>query len=98
MFALLVRITPGPPYVLQSFLLGLIEVPYLTYMLISWPIATAMAALVILFGDAVAQGRGRVALLSVLGVCVLGILIRLTRIRLSSRARGAAGMATDDVK
>lgn len=97
MFALLVRITPGPPYVLQSFLLGLIEVPYWTYMLISWPIATAMAALVILFGDAVAQGRGKVALLSVLGVCVLAVLIRLLRMRLSSRAREVVRVVNDDV-
>ncbi|MCX6936980.1 MAG: hypothetical protein NTU80_03655 [Verrucomicrobia bacterium] len=97
MFSLLVRITPGPPYVLQSFLLGLIEVPYRTYMLISWPIATAMAALVILFGDAVAQGRGRVALLALLGVGVFAILIRWMRKRFSTRSSGAGPITGDDV-
>lgn len=97
MFALLVRITPGPPYVMQSFLLGLIEVPYGIYMLISWPIATAMSLLVILFGDAVAHGRGRVALLSVLGVCILAVIIRLMRKRLDARARDAGSISKDHV-
>jgi uncharacterized membrane protein YdjX (TVP38/TMEM64 family) len=96
MFTVLVRVTPGPPYVLQSFLLGLIEVPYWIYMMISWPIVTALAALVIMFGDAVAQGRGRVALLAIFGVGVLAVLIRWVRKRFTERANGVGVVTKDD--
>ncbi|TAG32611.1 MAG: DedA family protein [Verrucomicrobia bacterium] len=51
------RITPGPPYVLQSFLLGLAEVPFFTYLWISWLISTANTSLVIVAGDALAHGN-----------------------------------------
>lgn len=34
--ALLVRCTPGPPYPLQCFVLGIAEVPFRLYMIVSW--------------------------------------------------------------
>lgn len=61
----LVRVTPGSPFVMQSYLLGLAGVAFRTYMFVSWPIATAYACAFILFGDSLAQGRGKLALLAV---------------------------------
>ena len=95
-FTVLVRIMPGPPYLLQSFLLGVVEVPFLLYLSISWLICTAMVALLIVFGDAVAHGKGRVALLALAGVVVFSVAIKFYRKRLALRGRMAAGSAGED--
>jgi uncharacterized membrane protein YdjX (TVP38/TMEM64 family) len=67
----LFRVTPGVPFPVQNYLLGLAEVPLGQYLLvsclISWPINTAF----ILFGDAMLHGKGRVALIS------LGLILAL---------------------
>jgi uncharacterized membrane protein YdjX (TVP38/TMEM64 family) len=34
--ALLVRTTPGPPYFMQGYMLGIAEVPFRLYMIVSW--------------------------------------------------------------
>jgi uncharacterized membrane protein YdjX (TVP38/TMEM64 family) len=34
--ALTIRLTPGPPFALQSYMLGLAEVPFRVYMIVSW--------------------------------------------------------------
>ena len=97
MLTVLVRITPGPPYVFQSFLLGLAEVPYGLYLGISWVISTANIALVIVFGDALAQGKGKVALLAVAGVVLLVTAVKIAQRLLARRARlanEAAALAT----
>ncbi len=86
MLTVLVRITPGPPYVFQSFLLGLAEVPFGLYLTISWLISTANVSLAIVFGDALAQGRGKVALLALLGVGVVVAAVKIVQRRLAKRA------------
>jgi uncharacterized membrane protein YdjX (TVP38/TMEM64 family) len=86
MFVFLVRVTPGPPYVFQSFLLGLARVPYPTYLVISWLTATANIVLVIVFGDALMKGQGGVALTAVAGVVAVVFVIKALRRRAESRA------------
>ncbi len=86
MFTVLVRITPGPPYVFQSFLLGLAGVPFWMYLWISWGICTVNVCLVIVFGDALAQGKGKVALLALAGVVVVVAAVKLVRGRMAKRA------------
>lgn len=86
MFVLLVRVTPGVPYVVQSFLLGLAEVPFRIYLAISWVAATAGVALMIVFGDALMKGKGKVALAALAGVVAVVVAIRYARKRLTARA------------
>lgn len=62
---ILVRVTPGPPYVLQSYLLGLAGIPFATYFFISWVISSLYACAFVLFGDALMKGQGRTALVAV---------------------------------
>lgn len=90
MLTVLVRITPGPPYVFQSFLLGLAEVPFGLYLAVSWVISTANVSLVIVFGDALAQGKGKVALLALFGVVLVVGAIKIVQGRLAKRASLAA--------
>jgi len=60
----ILRVTPGIPFCVQHYLLGLANVPFGRYLLISclavWPVATGF----MLFGDALLHGKGKVALLS----------------------------------
>lgn len=92
---LLLRITPGPPYALQNVILGLGEVPLSTYLAISWPVCTFNVCLFVIFGDALASGKGRVALIAVAGVVIGAVVVKLVRDRLARRGRtadaGAAG-------
>ncbi len=73
--AVLVRVTPGSPFFLQSWVLGLGEVPFLTYMVVSWPIAMGYGVGFVLAGDALMRGEARLAILgaSVLVVAVIGV-------------------------
>ena len=89
MFVFLVRVTPGPPYVFQSFLLGLAEVPFGLYLGISWLIATTNISLVIIFGDALFKGHGKTALAALLGVVLAVAAVKLVRRRLAARAAAA---------
>ena len=61
----LVRVTPGPPYALQNFVLGLTAIPFGLYMAVSFVIVSLYSAAFILFGDALVHGRGKTALLAV---------------------------------
>lgn len=71
----LLRVTPGPPFFLQSFLLGLAEVRFGTYLWISWLIAFVYATGFIVFGDAILHGKAKVAFigLSILVAVALGV-------------------------
>ncbi len=73
--AVLVRVTPGTPFFLQSYLLGLGEMPFVPYMLVSWPIATAYGVGFVLAGDAIVHGQGGMAVfgVGVLLVAVIGV-------------------------
>lgn len=93
LFTVLVRITPGPPYVFQSFLLGLAGVPFWIYLTISWAICTVNICLMIVFGDALAQGKGKVALMALGGVVLLVLAVKLVRKRMLKRAAGLGQMA-----
>lgn len=93
MFVFLVRATPGSPYVFQSFLLGLAGVSFGTYLAISWVVSASSVALMIVFGDALIKGHGRLALAAASGVIVLAVLVKLARQRLAARAEAALAAA-----
>lgn len=76
---LLLRITPGPPYFVQSYLLGLADVPFRTYLWISWIISIAYATGFIVFGDAILHGRGRMAFLGLSAIVAVVLIVHLLR-------------------
>ncbi len=77
--AFLVRATPGPPFFLQSCLLGIAGVPFLPYMIASLSVAGTYAALVIAGGDALMNGQTRIVLLCCAGLGLLATVLRLLR-------------------
>lgn len=57
LYILTVRVTPGPPLSVKNYLAGLAGVPFVPYLIISWPIAMSYAAGLILLGDSLTEQR-----------------------------------------
>jgi uncharacterized membrane protein YdjX (TVP38/TMEM64 family) len=92
--SVLLRVTPGPPFFMQGYLLGLAEIPFRIYLIVSWPIAMLFGVVFILFGDSLAQGKGKLALLSLAGLAALGVGFKLLRKRMvKTRQEAAAKVA-----
>lgn len=70
---LLIRVTPMLPFFVQNYLLGLADVPFLRYLLISVAIQGSLNVGFILFGDALNHGRGGMTLTAVLLIAMLSV-------------------------
>jgi len=84
--AVLLRITPGLPFPLQNYLLGLAKMPFGWYMAISVPLTLAMASSIIIFSDAILKGNKTVVMLAVALFVVLGLIVRQVRARLKLKS------------
>ncbi len=82
----LLRVTPGLPFPIQNYLLGLAGVPFLRYFVISCLIAFPLNAAIVVFGEALMQGRGKTALLGLLLVLAVMVGIHLVRKRYQARS------------
>lgn len=91
----LVRVTPGPPYVFQGYLLGLAAIPFQLYFWISWIISTLYAFAFVLFGNALMEGKGRMALVA--SGLFVGLVIggRWLRRRFSEKSTTAVADPSD---
>lgn len=87
-FTLLVRITPGPPHFLKSFILGLARVPFGIYFLISWTTTMGFAVGVIVFGDSLVDRDLSQAILGFVLMVVFLIGIKITANIYNKRQNG----------
>ncbi len=76
---ILLRVTPGVPYVVQNYLAGLAEVPFARYFLVSVMIVWPLTTVYLLFGDAILHGKGQLALLAGGGLAALLTVAHLVR-------------------
>ncbi len=60
----ILRLTPGPPFPFQNYLLGLADVPFWRYLITSFLCMAPVHIAFIVFGEAMLHGKGRVALLA----------------------------------
>eukprot|EP01031_Cornospumella_fuschlensis_P004859 gene4859-6078_t len=74
--ALVVRLTPGPPFFLQGYILGLAEVPFRLYMMVSWLCVMPWAVGAIVMGQGILNGNFKVAATG-LGLIVVAVVIVL---------------------
>lgn len=92
---LITRLTPGPPYWLQCYLLGLMRVPLTPYLVVSLLVMTGYLVALVVGGEAISQGNGRLAFaaggLLVVFIAVLQVVRnRLARRRIAAHAVLAA--------
>ncbi len=92
--ALLMRIVPGTPFFLQSYLLGLARVPFGVYMVVSTLVPAAYIAGTILAGDALM--RGDKGALAAAGAVVLLAGAGLHRLRKKLLAARRARLAPEE--
>ncbi|WP_309396567.1 TVP38/TMEM64 family protein [Cerasicoccus maritimus] len=85
-FVALLRIAPGTPMIIQSYLLGLANVNFRRYMLLSVPIQAVHVFLFIMFGDAIFEGKVGTIIFAVSLFIVVGIICRMVYTR--QKARG----------
>jgi uncharacterized membrane protein YdjX (TVP38/TMEM64 family) len=76
---LIVRITPGPPFFLQSYLLGLARVRFITYLWVSWAVVMPMSVGFVVFGDAILHGKARVAFLGLSALVGISLIVHFIR-------------------
>ncbi|MBL9188255.1 MAG: TVP38/TMEM64 family protein [Opitutaceae bacterium] len=83
--ALVVRLTPGPPFFLQSYVLGLAEVPFRLYLFVSWLAVMPLALSFVLLGKAAREGHfGKIG--AVLGLIVVAVVVvQIVRRRVMKR-------------
>lgn len=74
---IMLRVTPGLPFPVQNYLLGLAQVPFKNYLIISCLFVWSFTIAFILFGDALLHGKGRVAFIA---ICLLMALTAATHL------------------
>lgn len=67
----LLRVTPGIPFPVQNYLLGLARASFVRYLLISFAIQGPLNAAFIVFGDALLHGQGKMAFYGISAIAVL---------------------------
>jgi uncharacterized membrane protein YdjX (TVP38/TMEM64 family) len=83
--ALLVRLTPGPPYFLQSYILGLAEVPFRLYMLVSWLCVLPWAVGAVVLGRGLFDGNFKVAAMGLGVIIAAAAAVHLLRRKVKKR-------------
>ena len=81
--SLLVRLTPGPPFFLQSYALALARVPFGIYLVVSTLVPSVYLAGTILAGDAMMRGDWRMLILAAVLCVAAGVAIHRLRKRLT---------------
>lgn len=86
-----IRVTPGIPFCVQNYLLGLANAPLGKYLLISCLAQWSYTAGFILFGDALLHGRGKRILLAASVLIVAFAVTHLARRHYAARKASHAG-------
>jgi uncharacterized membrane protein YdjX (TVP38/TMEM64 family) len=94
-FITLVRLAPGLPFCMQSFLLGTMRVRFGTYMLISTVVPAGYLTGTIILGDALMQGNQPAVFTALAALAFIGVTLFLIRRRMAAKIPPAAGPTTD---
>lgn len=82
---MLVRLTPGPPYAFQACILGLAEVPFRMYLIVSWLAMVPWTVGAIVLGKGIFSGKFGMVV-SGIGVLIVAVVaVQLIRRKLARR-------------
>lgn len=85
----LLRVTPGTPFCIQNYLLGLAEVPFGRYLVLSATIQGLLLGSLVVFGDALNQGKGKMMMLAAGALAAVMIGTHFVRKYLAQRKASA---------
>lgn len=77
--AIVVRVTPGIPFFVQNYLLGIAGVPFGRYLLVSCVVVWLYTTGFVLFGDALLNGKGKMAMLAASVLVIAGVATHWAR-------------------
>jgi len=83
---LVFRLTPGIPFFVQSYILGLAEVPFRLYMIASWLCVLPTVVAFIVLGRGIFNGNFRMVLYGVGVLVVVSVVVHMIRKRYANRA------------
>lgn len=86
LLTLLVRVTPGPPFWLQSYALGLVRVPFGAYVVVSTVVPAGYLSGAILFGDAMFRGKSGAAFFAAGLLILVGTGLYFLRRKLAAKS------------
>lgn len=86
----LLRVTPGFPFFVQNYLLGLVNAPFLRYLVISCVIQWPINAGFMLFGDALGKGKGKMIITAVLCIVALSVGTQFVRRHMAKKKKAIA--------
>jgi len=87
----ILRCTPGIPYFVQNYLLGVAEVPFRKYFIISFVLSMPQTAAFVLFGEALLHGKGKMILIAVSILVAAGAATQLLRKRFAAKKPASIG-------
>jgi uncharacterized membrane protein YdjX (TVP38/TMEM64 family) len=88
---IVMRVTPGIPFFVQNYLLGIAGVPVGKYLAISCPITWIFGTAFVLFGDALLHGKGKMIFIAVSLLIVAGVITHTLRKRYAKKKRPGVG-------
>ena len=83
--AITIRLTPGPPFFMQGYLLGLAEVPFRIYMIVSWICILPWALGAIVLGKGILNGNFKLVLYGMGVIVVAVVIVKAIRKRYAAR-------------
>lgn len=86
---ILLRVTPGPPFFVQNYLLGLAEVPFGRYLVLSCATQGLLFSGLVVFGDALSQGKGKVVMLAAGAIVAVMVGTHFVRKHLAKKNKAA---------
>lgn len=78
---LIIRITPGIPFALQNVVLGVLGLPFLTYLLVSIPPQAMYTIGFVITGGAIFQGKAGLAITGILVLIAIALATKMLRSR-----------------
>lgn len=83
--ALVVRLTPGPPFFVQSYVLGLAEIPFKLYMIVSWLCILPWTIAFIVLGKGLFNGNFTLVIYGAGVIVVATVIVHAIRKRYAAR-------------
>lgn len=84
---LLLRITPGPPFFFQNYLLGLAGIPFRLYFLVSWTFVMIQGGGVVIFGKYLKEGKGGGIMIGASVIVAVVLIVHIVRRHYAKRGK-----------
>ena len=88
---IILRVTPGTPFFIQNYLLGLAGVPFGRYLLVSCVVSWIYTAAFVIFGDALLHGKGKMVMIAGGLLIAAGVLTHWARKHYAKKKAAGAG-------